>query len=81
MTTPPTRVLPVKKMWSHFCSSRAVVSGTAPSTMAMASSSTYCGTRRAMAAEQAGESSLGLPTTALPAAIAAAMGLISSWMG
>lgn len=34
---------PVKKMWSHFCSSRAVVSGTAPSTTEKASASRYWG--------------------------------------
>ena len=53
-TTRPTVVEPVKKMWSQRSASSAVVSSTPPSTTTTASGSTYCGSSRASAAEQAG---------------------------
>ena len=81
MTTLPTLVDPVKKMWSKRVSSSAVVSGTPPSTTATASSSRYCGMRRASVAAVAGASSDGLATTQLPAASAAAMGSTRSCTG
>ena len=59
-TTRPTAVEPVKKMWSHRSASSAVVSSTPPSTTTTASGSTYCGSSRAIAAEQARRQLRGL---------------------
>src|SRR5215831_19749470 len=64
----PTPGLPVKKMKSHCCANRAVVSGTAPSTTATTRGSKYLGTRLAVAAEQATASSDGFSTAVFPPA-------------
>ena len=69
------RSTPVKKMWSKRCSSSAVVSGRRPRRRRRRRSSRYLGISRASTAEHAGESSDGLATTQLPAAIAAAIGV------
>lgn len=55
---------------SHFCSSNADVSATAPSTTFMQELSKYFPTSLAINEEVAGQSSDGFKTTALPAAIA-----------
>src|SRR5436309_15944989 len=65
MTILATVVPPVKKMWSHGCSSSAVVSGTAPSTTENALLSRYSGRYRAITSLVAGESSDGLMTAQL----------------
>jgi len=56
------------------CSSSAVVSGTPPSTTENAAVSRYCGTSLAITSAQAGATSDGLMTAALPPAIAATSG-------
>ncbi len=81
MTTLPIGELPVKRIWSHASSSRAVVSGTPPTTTENASGSRYCGTSRARASAQAGATSDGLITAALPPAIAATSGDRHSTIG
>ncbi len=80
-TTRPTAVEPVKNTWSHGWLSKALASGTPPSTIVTASASRYRGTSRPSADAQAAETSDGLPTTQLPAASAAAIGSKSSWSG
>lgn len=55
-------------MWSKRCDNSAVVSGMPPSTMRMARVSRYRGMSAANTFETCGANSLGLSTTALPAA-------------
>ncbi len=77
----PTWGLPVKKMKSHFCARRAVVSGTAPSTTETTRGSKYFGVNLAATVEQATASSDGFSTAVLPAASAAASGWNNSMNG
>src|SRR5206468_9061344 len=81
MTIFATAVPPVKKIWSHGCASSAVVWGTAPSTTENALRSRYSGRKRAIASPVAGETSEGLITAQLPAAIAATNGDNVSMIG
>ena len=81
ITTLPIGGPPVKKMWSHGCSSSAVVSGTPPSTTENACLSRYCGTSLAITSAHAGDTSDGLMTAALPPAIAATSGESDSMIG
>src|SRR5262249_40632030 len=73
-TTLATTVPPVKKMWSHGCSSSAVVSGLAPRTTEKAPWFRYSGRSRAITSAVAGATSEGLTTAAIPPLIAARSG-------
>jgi len=59
---------------SHFCSSSAEVSETAPSTTFIEEISKYSGSSFASSEDVAGENSDGFKTIALPAAIAPTSG-------
>ena len=80
MTMRATRLLPVYRMWSKRWASSSVVSATPPSTTVTAGSSSAMISEVSSAAV-AGASSLGLPTTALPAEMAATIGSSSSCTG
>lgn len=60
----------MKKILSHFCSNNADVSATAPSTTLTEDLSTYSSNNVFSSDDEAGASSDGFRTTALPAAIA-----------
>ena len=70
----PTCGLPVKKIRSHFWDRSAVVSGTPPSTTAIASRSRYFGTISAVCSAHASAISDGFSTAVFPAAMAATSG-------
>lgn len=80
-TTRPMRPLPVKKIWSHLRSKRAVVSGTAPLTIRYADASRYFGNKSARSCAQAGLNSEGLTIAVQPAAMAPIKGSIAVTYG
>src|SRR3569623_325108 len=81
ITERPTLELPVKKMESDFCYSKASASSRPPSTRAMYSGAQVALMSLASAAEVWGASSEAFKQTQLPAAIAPTNGVISSWKG
>ena len=66
----PTFVPPVKKIWSNFSFSKALVSGIPPLITTTDAGSKYLATNVSMTLAVAGANSLGLMTTQFPEAMA-----------
>ena len=81
MTSFPTRVLPVKKMWLNGSSSNAVATSTPPSNKATSFSSNACLMIFAATRAVAGQRSVSLTMQQFPAAMAAARGPMVSPSG